>query len=79
MQECTTFLFHRKKTKNNNKNVRKTCFLKLIFVISREHVSTQSTQDTLAREHVNTQGTLAREHVSTQDTLAREHVRHDCT
>ena len=26
MQQGTTFLFHRKKTKNNNKNVRKTCY-----------------------------------------------------
>ena len=26
MQECTTVFFHRKKTKNNHKNVRKTCY-----------------------------------------------------
>ena len=33
MQECAAVLFHRKKTKNNHKNVRKTCYWKLIFVI----------------------------------------------
>ena len=56
-----------------------------VVVIAREHVGTQSTQDTLvpehtymedtlAREHISTQGTLAREHLSIKGTLAREHV-----
>ena len=62
MQECTTFLFYRKKTKNNNKNVRKTCYWKLIFVISREQVGTQSTQGTWARKHARHVGTWARKH-----------------
>ena len=86
---CATVLFGRKKTKNNHKNVRKTCYWKLIFVICSystwtrrhakhtRHVATWArTQDTLTREYVSTKDTLAREHVSTQGTLGREHIRH---
>ena len=62
------------KYKEQLEKCKETCYWKLIFVISCEHVVTQSMQDTLAREHVSTQGTLAREHVSTQGTLVRKHV-----
>ena len=54
----------------------------LFVVVAREQVDTQSTQDTLAREHakhgrhehVDKQDTLACQQVSTQGTLAHEHV-----
>ena len=54
----------------------------LFVVVAREQVDTQSTQDTLAREHakhgrhehVDKQDTLACQQVSTQGTLARQHV-----
>ena len=51
MQESTIFLFHRKKTKNNNKNVRETCYWKLIFVIC--------SYITWARKHARHFGTWA--------------------
>ena len=76
-QECTTVYFTRKRQRKSTKNLKKTCYWKLIFVIwviAREHVGAQSTQGTLAREHVSTQGTLALGHIRTQDTLACEHV-----
>ena len=71
MQECT-FLFHRKKANNNNKNVRKTWYWKLIFVISREHVGTQSTRGTWARKHARHVGTWARKHARHVGTWARK-------
>ena len=43
----------------------------LFAIIAREHVGTQSTQGTLAREDARHE---RREHVDTQDTLTREHV-----
>ena len=54
MQEYTTVSFHRKKTKNNHKKVRKHVIENLYLsfvVIAREHVGTQSTRVTLTREH----------------------------
>ena len=76
MQECITFLFHKKKTKNNNKNVRKTCYWKLIFVISREHVGTQSTQGTWACTHARHVGMWACKYARHVGTWARKHSRH---
>ena len=84
MQECTTVLFHRKKTKNNHKNIRKTCYWKLIFVICsivRQHVDMQSTLGTLTRWHVSTQSTQgvrkwARRHPRHVGTWARDQARH---
>ena len=43
----------------------------LFVIIAREHLGTQSTQGTLAREDARHE---RREHVDTQDTLTREHV-----
>ena len=77
---CNSFVSQEKERKNSHKNVRKTYYWKLIFVIcsystwASRHIGTKSTQDTLVREHVSTQSTLAHEHVSTQNTLAHEHV-----
>ena len=53
IQKCKTVLFYKKKTKNNHKSVRKTCYGKhvmenlflLFVVIAREHVGTQSKQE----------------------------------
>ena len=75
-----SFISQEKERKGNHKNVRKTYYCKLVFVICsystcrRTHVGIKSTQGTLAQEHVSTQGTFSREHVNTQGTLAREHV-----
>ena len=60
MQECTTVLFHRKKTKKNQKNIRKTFIenLLLLFVVTaREHIGMQSTQGALAHEGARHVGT----------------------
>ena len=63
MQECTTVFFHRKKTKNNHKNVRKTCSWKLFFVIcsysmrARRHTKHTRHVGTWAREHARQIGT----------------------
>ena len=43
----------------------------LFVIIAREHLGTQSAQDTLTREDARHE---RREHVDTQDTLTREHV-----
>ena len=82
MQECTTVLFHRKKTKNNHKNVRKTCYWKpflLFVVIASEHVGTQSTQGTLARQHGRHVGTWERKHERHVGAWAHKHARHVST
>ena len=61
------------------KHVIENLFL-LFVVISREQVGTQSTQDTLAREHakdarkVGTLTSKAHWHMSKQGTMAHEHV-----
>ena len=79
MQECTAVLFHRKKTKINHKNVRKTCYWKLIFVICsystwrRKHARNVGTW---ARNHVRHVGTWARNHARHVGTWARNHARH---
>ena len=79
MQECTTVLFHRKKTKNNHKNVRETCYWKLIFVIC--NYSTWARRHAKHARHVGTWGRKARKawarrHPRHVDTWARKHVRH---
>ena len=54
MQEFTTVLFHKNKTKKKYQKSKENMLLKFIFVIwviAREHIDTQSTQGMLAREH----------------------------
>ena len=87
MQECTTVLFHRKKTKNNHKNVRKTCYWKLIFVIcsystwARRHASTQGTpapkaSKMWARRYAIHVGMWVRKHGRYVATSACKHTKH---
>ena len=81
MQECTTFLFHRKKTKGNLKNVRKTCYWKLIFVIcsystwARRYEKQARHVITWARKHIRQVGTWAGKHARHAGTWARKHAR----
>ena len=68
MQECTAVLFHRKKIKNNHKNVRKTCYWKLIFVIC--------SYSTWRHKHARHAGTWAHKHARHVGTRARKHAKH---
>ena len=91
MEECTSILFHRKKTKNNHKNVRRTCYWKLIFVICcystwarkhtkhARHVGKWACKARKARKHARHIGTWARKHARHVGTWARKHARHVST
>ena len=68
MQECTGVLFHRKRTKNNQKNVRKTCYWKLIFVIC--------SYSTWRHENTRHIGMWPRKHARHVDTWAHKRTRH---
>ena len=70
MQECTTVLFHRKKTKNNHM-LLKTCYWKLIFVICS--CSTWTCKHAKHARHIDT---WARKHARYVATWARKHARH---
>ena len=82
MQECTTVLFHRKKTKNNHKNVRKTCYWKLVFVICSystwacRHAKYERHVGTWTRKTRKAVGTWARKQARHVRTWARKHARH---
>ena len=82
MQECTTFLFHRKKTKGNLKNVRKTSYWKLIFVIcsystwARRYEKQARLVVTWVRKHVRQVGTWAGKYARHAGTWSRKHTRH---
>ena len=71
MQECKTVLFHRKKTKNNHKNVRKTCYWELIFVIC-----SYSTWVRGHAKHAKDVGTWARRPAGHVGKWAHEHAMH---
>ena len=83
-----SFISQEKERKSNHKNVRKTYYWKLIFVIcsystwSCRHAKYARQVGTWARKYarhvgrknVSTQDALTPEHVNTQGTLVREHV-----
>ena len=76
---CATVLFGRKKTKNNHKNVRKTCYWKLTFVICS--YSTWTRRHAKHARHVATwaRKAWARRHARHVDTWVRKHERHTGT
>ena len=67
------------KTKSNLKNVRKTCYWKLIFVIcsySTWRFKDARHVDTWPHKHARHVGTWARKHARHVGTRARKHARH---
>ena len=85
MQECAIVWFRRKKTKNNHKNARKTCYWNINFVIcsystwARRHVKHAKYVGTWARKHARHVDTWAHKHARRIGKWARKHARYGGT